>query len=67
MLVRFDTVHDGDHDVGRNPKRVLLSSGAQILAGGQTLMPLLNLAVRRRCLMVGGPGRGKTAAFMGMR
>jgi len=25
------------------------------------LMPLLNLAVRRRCLIVGGPGRGKTA------
>jgi MoxR-like ATPase len=24
------------------------------------LMPLLNLAVRRRCLLVGGPGRGKT-------
>lgn len=25
------------------------------------LMPLLTLAVRRRCLLVGGPGRGKTA------
>ncbi len=25
------------------------------------LLPLLNLAVRRRCLVVGGPGRGKTA------
>ncbi|MBF0255914.1 MAG: AAA family ATPase, partial [Gammaproteobacteria bacterium] len=25
------------------------------------LAPLLNLAVRRRCLLVGGPGRGKTA------
>jgi hypothetical protein len=25
------------------------------------LFPLLNLAVRRRCLLVGGPGRGKTA------
>ncbi len=25
------------------------------------LVPLLNLAVRRRCLLVGGPGRGKTA------
>lgn len=24
------------------------------------LLPLLNLAVRRRCLIVGGPGRGKT-------
>jgi MoxR-like ATPase len=26
------------------------------------LMPLLNFAVRRRCLMIGGPGRGKTAS-----
>lgn len=26
------------------------------------LIPLLNLAVRRRCLLVGGPGRGKTAS-----
>jgi len=25
------------------------------------LLPLLNLGVRRRCLLVGGPGRGKTA------
>ena len=25
------------------------------------LLPMLNLAVRRRCLLVGGPGRGKTA------
>lgn len=28
------------------------------------LVPLLNLAVRRRCLLVGGPGRGKTASAM---
>ncbi len=26
------------------------------------LMPLLNLITRRRCLIVGGPGRGKTAS-----
>src|SRR5262245_12641341 len=26
------------------------------------LMPLLNLILRRRCLLVGGPGRGKTAS-----
>jgi hypothetical protein len=25
------------------------------------LLPLLNFAVRRRCLLIGGPGRGKTA------
>ena len=37
-----------------------------VLPSGQSyssyiLLPLLNLAVRRRCLLVGGPGRGKTA------
>jgi MoxR-like ATPase len=26
------------------------------------LLPLLNFAVRKRCLLVGGPGRGKTAS-----
>src|SRR5260370_32774670 len=26
------------------------------------LLPLLNFALRRRCLLVGGPGRGKTAS-----
>lgn len=32
------------------------------------LIPLLNLAVRKRCLLVGGPGRGKTvsAILMGV-
>ncbi len=32
------------------------------------LMPLLNFAVRRRCLLIGGPGRGKTssAVLMGV-
>jgi MoxR-like ATPase len=28
------------------------------------LLPLLNFAVRRRCLLVGGPGRGKTESAM---
>ena len=31
------------------------------------LLPLLNLAVQRRCLLVGGPGRGKTASAILMR
>jgi MoxR-like ATPase len=40
-----------------------------VLPSGQSyssfvLLPLLNFAVRRRCLLVGGPGRGKTASAM---
>jgi MoxR-like ATPase len=43
--------------------------GRLVLPSGQSyssfvLLPLLNLAVRRRCLLVGGPGRGKTASAM---
>ncbi len=43
------------------------SKCAVTLPSGQSyssfvLLPLLNLAVRRRCLLVGGPGRGKTAS-----
>lgn len=43
------------------------SKSAVVLPSGQSyssfvLLPILNLAVRRRCLLVGGPGRGKTAS-----
>ena len=44
----------GEHKVG------LVLPTAQSYSS-YVLMPLLNLAVRRRCLIVGGPGRGKTA------
>ncbi|VTR98892.1 atpase : ATPase family protein associated with various cellular activities (AAA) OS=Thiorhodovibrio sp. 970 GN=Thi970DRAFT_03968 PE=4 SV=1: AAA_3 [Tuwongella immobilis] len=42
-------------------------AGTVRLPSGQSyssfvLLPLLNFAVRRRCLFVGGPGRGKTAS-----
>jgi MoxR-like ATPase len=40
--------------------RVTLPSGQSY--SSFVLMPLLNFAVRRRCLLVGGPGRGKTAS-----
>ncbi|OAI48267.1 ATPase [Planctomycetaceae bacterium SCGC AG-212-F19] len=43
------------------------SSNRVNLPSGQSyssfvLLPLLNFAVRKRCLLVGGPGRGKTAS-----
>ena len=48
----------------------MLATGERVrftLPSGQSyssfvLIPLLNFATRRRCLLVGGPGRGKTAS-----
>lgn len=56
-------INDGPPQVfhlGDSKSRLTLPS-AQSYASF-VLIPLLNLAVRRRCLMVGGPGRGKTAS-----
>ncbi len=53
---------------GPSPSVVLGDSRARLtLPSGQSyssfaLVPLLTFAVRRRCLLVGGPGRGKTAS-----
>ncbi|WP_419660057.1 AAA family ATPase [Desulfosarcina variabilis] len=44
---------------GDSNARVTLPTGQSY--SSFVLLPLLNLAVRRRCLIVGGPGRGKTA------
>ena len=44
---------------GDSKTRVNLPSGQSY--SSFVLLPLLNFAVRRRCLLVGGPGRGKTA------
>src|SRR3954467_6274255 len=44
---------------GDATNRVTLPSGQ--CYSSFVLLPLLNFAVRRRCLLVGGPGRGKTA------
>lgn len=45
---------------GDSKSRLTLPSGQSY--SSFILMPLLNLAVQRRCLLVGGPGRGKTAS-----
>ncbi|MGQ0604858.1 MAG: AAA family ATPase [Anaerolineales bacterium] len=60
--------YDIEYNDGPNVSFVLGDSKAKLnLPSGQSyssfvLMPLLNFAVRRRCLLVGGPGRGKTAS-----
>ena len=45
---------------GDHKSKLVLPSGQSY--SSFVLLPLLNLAVRRRCLLVGGPGRGKTAS-----
>ncbi|MBI3243514.1 MAG: AAA family ATPase [Chloroflexi bacterium] len=55
--------NDGPHQTftfGDSKARVNLPSGQSY--SSFVLLPLLNFAVRRRCLLVGGPGRGKTSS-----
>ncbi len=61
----YDLEYHGD----RAPQTFLIgdSKAEFTLPGAQSyssfvLMPLLTFALRRRCLLVGGPGRGKTAS-----
>ncbi len=48
--------------LGDSKTRLTLPSGQSY--SSFVLLPLLNLVVRRRCLLIGGPGRGKTASAM---
>ncbi|GAA4291015.1 hypothetical protein GCM10023148_55000 [Actinokineospora soli] len=55
--------HDGPSagvTLGDSKARLVLPSGQSY--SSFVLIPLLTFAVRRRCLLVGGPGRGKTAS-----
>jgi MoxR-like ATPase len=60
--------YDIEYNDGPNASFTFGDSKTKInLPSGQSyssfvLLPLLNFAVRRRCLLVGGPGRGKTAS-----
>jgi MoxR-like ATPase len=47
-------------DFGDTHSTVTLPSGQSYCSF--ILLPLLNFAVRRKCLLVGGPGRGKTSS-----
>lgn len=52
--------------LGEHKTRVVLPTAQSY--SSYVLLPLLNLAVRRRCLLIGGPGRGKTviATLLGL-
>jgi MoxR-like ATPase len=60
--------YDIEYNEGPNSSFVFGDSKTRVnLPSGQSyssfiLMPLLNFAARRRCLLIGGPGRGKTAS-----
>jgi len=62
--------YDIEYDDGNARKFTFGDSKVEVsLPSGQSyssfvLMPLLNMAVRGKCLIVGGPGRGKTATSM---
>jgi len=58
--IEFDEGPSQSYRFGDSHCEVRLPSGQSY--SSFVLMPLLNLAVRRRCLLVGGPGRGKTAS-----
>lgn len=49
-----------------SPQKIPLSPGLNLPTAQSyssfVLLPLLNFAVRRKCLLIGGPGRGKTAS-----
>src|SRR3954463_12476104 len=61
-----------DIEYAEGPSQTFVFGDAQsgiTLPSGQSycsfvLLPLLNFAVRRKCLLVGGPGRGKTSGAM---
>ena len=60
----YDLAFDGEAAATRIPfgdAKVSLDLPSDQSYSSYVLLPLLNLAVRRRCLLVGGPGRGKTA------
>src|SRR2546426_125092 len=46
--------------LGDQKSKITLPSGQSY--SSFVLLPILNLAIRKRCLIVGGPGRGKTAS-----
>ncbi len=58
--IEFDEGPATSYAVGDSKAALPLPSGASY--SSFVLIPLLNLVARKKCLFVGGPGRGKTAS-----
>ncbi len=56
--LEFDDAPPPTFSLGARKSKLVLPTAQSY--SSYVLLPLLNLAVRRRCLLVGGPGRGKT-------
>lgn len=64
--IEFSSTPPAEYQLGDRKVKVTLPTDQSY--SSYVLLPLLNLAARRRCLLVGGPGRGKTqiAILMGI-
>ena len=60
--VEYGDEPPAEYTFGDSESRLTLPTGQSY--SSFVLIPLLTLAVRRRCLLVGGPGRGKTATAL---
>ena len=58
--IEYNDTPPQTYTFGDRKSRLTLPSGQSY--SSFVLLPLLNLVVRGRCLLVGGPGRGKTAS-----
>jgi len=60
--IEYNSVPPQSFAVGDGTSRLTLPSAQSY--SGYVLLPLLTFATRRKCLFIGGPGRGKTASAL---
>ncbi len=60
--IEYNETPPNEYTIGDSKSRVVLPTGQSYASF--ILLPLLTLVTRRKCLLVGGPGRGKTSSAM---